>query len=126
VIREGGAVGEQEKSRPPTGLFPCACMTPLGYGSGRYAKARSNVQGASSSCLVCCAVKRFFLKSLNSVEGFMSTPTMNLHQLFHQSVGPVRDSLIQVGDNLMITGKRIQPKISQLMQAELSLEGLPT
>ena len=94
-------------------------MTPLGYGSHRYTKARSNVQGASSSCLVCSALKRFFLKSLNSVESFMSRPAMNLHQLFHQSVGPVGDALIQVGDNLMITGKRIQPKRSQLMQAQL-------
>ena len=94
-------------------------MAPLGYGSDRYTKARSNVQGASSSCLVCCALKRFFLKTLNSVESFMSRLSVNLHQLFHQSVGPVRNALIQVGDNLMITGKRIQPKRSQLMRAEL-------
>ena len=94
-------------------------MTPLGYGSYRYTKARSNIQGASSSCLVCSALKRFFLESLNSVESFMSRPAMNLHQLFHQSVGPVGDALIQVGDNLMITGKRIQPKRSQLMRAQL-------
>ena len=137
VVRDGGVpispnstvpateqwVGELLASKKKAGhqpaFSPCACMTPLGYGSYRYTKARGNVQGASSSCLVCSALERFFLKSVDSVESFMSRPAMNIHQLFHQSIGPAGDALIQVGDNLMITGKRIQPKRSQLMRAEL-------
>ncbi len=69
--------------------------------------------------MVCCVEKFLFLKSLNSVESFMSRPAIYIHQLFHQSFGPVRNAVIQIKNDLMITGKRIQPKRSQLMRAEL-------
>ena len=69
--------------------------------------------------MICCVAKGLFLKSLDSIQSFMGRPAVFIHQLLHQSIRPIGDAFIQIRNDLVVTGKRIEPKRSQLMRAEL-------